>query len=131
MSPVSSARVQELTQACNVIVNFAQGQPEQVPAKLYEQLVAHRHGLLFAEPDSESAKVAACVPSILRLDDDATAVADALHQLYRVLVEGGPGAEPGQGDVEQHSRRHSNALMRALLERVAGPPPTGQGSSRP
>lgn len=119
MPPVSGARVQELTQACNVIVNFAQGQPEQVPAKLYEQLVANRHGLLFAEHDSESAKVAACVPSILRLDDDVAAVADALNHLYRVLVDGEPGPSPGDGDVEQHSRRHSNAQMSALLQRVA------------
>ena len=83
---VPSSRVRELTEQANVIVNFAQGHPEQAPAKLYEQLVSNRYGLLFTEADSESARIAGEVNAIFRLDDSPAQVLNTLRHLYDELV---------------------------------------------
>jgi hypothetical protein len=85
LPPVGSADVRRLTEASNVLVNFSQGQPSQVPAKLFEQIAARRPLLLFAEPYSESAATVAGIASVIRVNDDSTEVLRVLEQLYRSL----------------------------------------------
>jgi glycosyltransferase involved in cell wall biosynthesis len=115
--PVSGAEVRELTLRANVIVNFAQGQPEQVPAKLYEQIASHRHGLLFAEPDSESAMLIEDCPRIRRVDDDDAQILGELRRLYGTLVsEGVEPALPVADGTNAHRREAVNEAYVRLLE---------------
>jgi len=115
--PVSGAEVRDLTLRANVIVNFAQGQPEQVPAKLYEQIASHRHGLLFAEPDSESALLIEDCPRIRRVDDDGVQILNELRRLYATLVS--EGVEPGLAvpdGTDVHRREAVNEAYARLVE---------------
>jgi hypothetical protein len=118
---VTGARVRELTTDANVIVNFAQGQRDQVPAKLYEQIASGRYGLLFAEPDSESAVLSAGVGSIRRVDDDVVQVRAELQRLYDLLVTDGVNAarlHPPAVDLEPFRREVVNAAYARLIQQV-------------
>lgn len=53
--PVPPGEVARLLAEANVLVNFAQGQPHQIPAKMFEYIAAGREMLLIAERDSDSA----------------------------------------------------------------------------
>ena len=123
--PVSGPHVRELTLLANVIVNFAQGHPEQVPAKLYEQIASQRYGLLFAEPDSESAVLVKDFPRIRRVDDDGGQILGELRRLYVGLVVAGEGPSPleneNAGDLTAaHQRDAVNAGYAELLTRLVG-----------
>ena len=111
---VSGARIRELTTEANVIVNFAQGHPEQAPAKLYEQLVSNRFGLLFAETHSESANIASAFATITRLDDSPDQVVASLRRFYDELVvhERSPSVTEA---ASAHSRVRSNQRFEQVL----------------
>ena len=115
---VPGSRVRELTDQANVIVNFAQGHPEQAPAKLYEQLVSNRYGLLFAEAHSESASIASSIATIFRVDDSQEQVLAVLRHLYdELVVQARPPALAAAAVT--HSRARGNQrfeqLLRAML----------------
>ena len=118
LPPVSGSRVREMTMQANVVVNFAQGQPEQVPAKLYEQFVSNRYGLLFAEAHSESAVIAASVGTIFRVDDCAIQVLGALRHLYDELVVSNR-APVVVSPIDVHSRANSNRQFAQALRELS------------
>ena len=115
---VSAAEVRNLTLHANVIVNFAQGQPEQVPAKLYEQIASKRYGLLFAEQDSESAMLIEDCPRIRRVDDDGAQILRELRRLYASLVSERVNPDQDGNGTDAHRRDAVNEAYAGLLDRV-------------
>ena len=115
LPPVRPDEVRRLTAESNVLVNFAQGQPDQVPAKLFEQIAANRSVLLFTEQDSESALCVADLDYVKRLDDDPAAVADELERLYHRAESGALPGDAVSTLTERYSRDSSNG---AFLERM-------------
>lgn len=85
--PVPADRVRELTASSTVLVTFAQGQPAQVPAKLFEQIGANREILLYTERDSESADVAGGLPWVTVVDDDPFRSEEFLASAYERHVQ--------------------------------------------
>jgi len=54
---VSPQEVQERSLLSNVLVNFAQNQPKQIPAKTFDQIACCKEVLLISEPRSDSAEL--------------------------------------------------------------------------
>lgn len=90
--PVPQAQVRQLMREANVLVNFAQGQPQQIPAKLFEYLEAGREMLLIAEEHSDSATLVRDSGSGRICDPSRPeALREALLGLYRHYVIDGAG----------------------------------------
>jgi glycosyltransferase involved in cell wall biosynthesis len=82
---VSPDDVPRLISRSNVLVTLAQGQPGQIPAKLYEQAASRRPILVISEPDSSTAMAVANFPRAVVADDDPWKIADAIALLYTWL----------------------------------------------
>jgi Glycosyl transferase 4-like domain len=114
-APVPSAQIAALTREANVLINFAQKQPDSVPAKLFEQIASRRQVLLFTESDSESANVAGNSPQVLRLEGDIAEIEAAIRRLYAQWVEGTATATVDDSMLAELGRRHSNEHLERLL----------------
>lgn len=84
---VPAAEVGALLAEANVLINFAQAQPMQIPAKMFDYLAARREVLLIAEPHSDTAWLArqAGCTRIVPPGDDA-AMNSTLASLYHDYV---------------------------------------------
>jgi hypothetical protein len=111
--------VATLTRNCNVLVNLAQEQKQQIPAKLFEHMASRRVVLLFAESDSDSAVAVAGRSGVFRLDDDVEQVAAVLRQLYATfcLCPVSDLVPMPEAD-DALSRRMSNEQLVQALERA-------------
>jgi glycosyltransferase involved in cell wall biosynthesis len=85
---VPAAEVGALLAEANVLINFAQAQPMQIPAKMFDYLAARREVLLITEPHSDTAWLArqAGCARIVPPGDDA-AMNSTLASLYHDYVE--------------------------------------------
>jgi hypothetical protein len=116
---VPRSEVARLISDCNVLVNLAQGQKRQIPAKLFEHVASRRAVLLFAEPDSDSARVAAGLVGVCRVDDDIDDVTTKLRTLYFEYCDGVAPKQSTAIDPEQAlSRRASNERFVRVLQRL-------------
>jgi Glycosyl transferase 4-like domain len=120
IGPVSRADVRRLVESSNVLVNFAQGQKQQIPAKLFEHIASRRKVLLFAEPDSDSAQVAQKLKAFLRLDDSVEEVTDVLLRLYEEFVNTPFNEDQLECDsvAQTLSRRETNAQFYRLVANI-------------
>lgn len=85
--PVTFDRVRNLTANSSVLITFAQGQPTQVPGKLFEQIAANREVLLFTERNSESADVVRGLPWFTIVDDNPLSSEAYLASAYERHVQ--------------------------------------------
>lgn len=114
--PVSVAEIRQLMVESNVLVNFAQGQPMQIPAKMFEYIAARREMLLITENDSDSAWLARQAGSAnIVTPGDENAALEALGDLYRKYV-----VNPQQADLDPSrllifGRANQNARFLELL----------------
>jgi hypothetical protein len=103
--PLQSANAvaQEVAQA-TVLLNLAQQQPLQVPAKTFEQLASGREILLICEADCETARVTDGIRGVTRVDESDPQFLDAvLLDLYNRHVIAGTACVPAAADVRQFS----------------------------
>jgi hypothetical protein len=56
-APVHISELDPYVEDSNVLVNFAQGQPNQIPAKIYEYIASGREMLLLTDKGSDSEKI--------------------------------------------------------------------------
>lgn len=126
--PVPAQEVPALMEQANVLVNFAQGQPNQIPAKMFDYIAAGREMLLIAETHSDSARLAteAGCARVVAPEDEAGLTA-ALTQLYQdyVVAQQAPALDPAR--VQAFSRRSQNERFLELLD--VEPQPVTQTSS--
>src|SRR5690606_30183401 len=117
---VPAAEVEALLTEENVLINFAQGQPMQIPAKMFDYLAARREILLITEPDSDTAWLArqsGCA-RIVPPEDDA-AMSAALADLYQEYVAAAQGREELGRSLDAFGRRAQNARFLDLLQEGA------------
>lgn len=120
---VPADKVREHMAAANVLVNFAQRQPRQIPAKMFEYLAANRDMLLLAESGSATAELAERAGVTAVDPDDEQALAERIWQLYQHHAMGversakGPRVAP-----EQFSRAHQNRVWLARIATELGAP---------
>lgn len=132
--PVPAGQVPELMKQANVLVNFAQGQPNQIPAKMFDYIASGREMLLITESHSDSAGLAleAGCARVVEPGNEA-ALQETLRQLYRDYVE---SPRPPQLDAARQrlfSRDVQNERFVDLLEGDRRPDARGgvAGLSRP
>jgi hypothetical protein len=118
----SVTTVRELTRNSDVLVNFAQRQKAQIPAKIFEQIASRRPVFLFAEPDSESALCVRELPQFVRLDDDRTVVCKALCDVYDKFVVGARVDFADVSDIQRFSMLDSNRRLVEAIQRVVEAP---------
>ncbi|MDJ0941110.1 MAG: glycosyltransferase [Woeseiaceae bacterium] len=109
-------KLTKLIEASNVLVNFSQGQPLQIPAKSYEYLASKRDVFCIAESDSDVARLheEAGYGDVVA-PNDGDAMRETLARLYRKYV-----AQPGAGDaLPDTSRYRRSAQFRELLPALA------------
>jgi glycosyltransferase involved in cell wall biosynthesis len=108
---VSRDEVRRLIASSNVLINLAQGQRQQIPAKLFEHVASRRVVLLFAESDSDSAVVSRELSAFRRLDDSVEAVAEALWALYGQFVGTTNQGAPERVDIVDTFSRHEAGVQ--------------------
>lgn len=115
------AEIQRLMRESNVLVSFAQGQPLQIPAKMFECLAACRDLLLIAEPDSDSAwliRQAGCGQVVAPGDEDG--MVTALAGFYDKYVSAPQEAEFNTAKLLAYRRECQNErFVQLLCEGVA------------
>lgn len=116
LPPVAPAEVRAMMLDADVLVNFAQGQPEQIPAKLYDYIAAGREMLLIAESNSDAARVTleSGMGRIVEPHDEAGLRA-TLQELYAFYVQQGRTFEPDETRVKRFSREYQNKEFEKLL----------------
>lgn len=118
-SAVPAAEVYSLLAEANVLLNFAQGQPLQIPAKMFDYLAAQRELLVITEPDSDTAWLArqASFGRIVAPGDDA-ALEAALANLYADYAQGFQVSGPMRVGVGRFSRYAQCERFSELLQRA-------------
>ena len=117
LPPIPRQELASLRRAANVLVNFSQGQPEQIPAKTFEMLASGRYIMTLAEADSDTARIlaAAGIPGVV--DDRSPATIDsALAEFYARLVRGESAVKSLEPDIVQFSRANQNEAWYTLLQ---------------
>ena len=123
LPPQTSQAVAHEVEQATVLLNLAQQQQLQVPAKTYEQLAAGREILLVCEDDSETARIVAGITGITQVDQsDPEQLVRVLLDLYKRHVVAATAAVPPEEDIRKFSRAFSNERFRAVLTSVARPP---------
>ena len=116
--------VQE-TERATVLLNLAQQQHLQVPAKTFEQLAAGREVLVICEEQSETARVTAGIRGVTRVDQSDPDILDAvLLDLYHRHVITGTACVPSESDVRRFSRALANERFAHVLSAIAPLPAT-------
>jgi hypothetical protein len=107
--PVSEAELLPLAEQATVLLNLAQGQQNQVPAKTFEHLASGREVLALCEADSDTGRLLDSVPGAIRIEpNDPEGLAEALRGLYhRHVIDGIPRALPME-QVQAYSRQAQN-----------------------
>ncbi len=116
----SKEAVDAEVEASTVLLNLAQGQPLQIPAKTYEHLASSRELLVLCEADSETGLVISGIQGVNRVDsNDSAALLESLLMLYRRHVLNGKLLAPNASDGARFSREASNDtfwnVIRAFL----------------
>lgn len=118
--PVDSVVIRKRMAEANVLLNFAQGQPNQIPGKTFDYFATGRETLLVSEPDSDSSTVVRksglgrVVPP-----DDPEAIRNTLTALYRHYVQERRGFTPSSETVAPYNRSFQNDLFAALIDGLA------------
>jgi serine acetyltransferase len=116
-SPEAVAK--EVSQA-TVLLNLAQQQHLQVPAKTYEHLAAGREVLSICEDDGETARLVSGIPGVIQVDQsDPEVLTRVLLDLYNRHVVEGTLRAPCAADVRQFSRAVANERFHSVLSSVA------------
>jgi glycosyltransferase involved in cell wall biosynthesis len=116
LPPVAPSRVGSLLANAEVLVNFAQGQPDQIPAKLYEYLASGREMLLLAEKHSDAARVTRDSGAGRIVEpQDREGLRTVLRELYTFYVERGLAYAPDGRVIGTYSRTHQNGRFMDLL----------------
>jgi serine acetyltransferase/glycosyltransferase involved in cell wall biosynthesis len=124
----SQAVGQEVAQA-TVLLNLAQQQRLQVPAKTYEQLASGREILLICEDDCETAQIVSGIAGVVQVDQsDPEVLVRVLLDLYNRHVVAGTATVPAEADVRRFSRVFSNERFRDVLTSLAKRPVARQMS---
>ncbi len=118
--PVPPKQAAMAMEQAEVLVNFAQGQPDQIPAKVYDYLATQREILLIAENESDSARITrACGAGRVVEPHDTDALRRTLRELYQHYVMQARPHTPNADRIRTYSREYQNRMFIELLTAVA------------
>lgn len=99
-----------------VLLNLAQRQPIQVPAKTYEQLVGGCEVLTICENDSDTGQVLQSIPGAHVVEpDDHAGMLQTLQDLYQRHVRDGLMRQFDPLAIAEHSRKRQDERMRECV----------------
>lgn len=112
-------RLRQLVVDSNVLLNFAQGQPRQIPAKSYEYLAAQRDVLVIAERRSDVADLfrEAGVGEVVDCNDSAL-LASIIESLYERHVACYRSPWRANFDAKRYGRAARLAEFASLVEGI-------------
>lgn len=115
--PLSSLELRRLYERATVLLNFAERQPMQVPAKTFELLALGREVLVLCESDSDTASVIGGLTGTIRtLSGDTEQLRHVLLDLYqRHVVEGRLCAPPIE-EIGRFSRTLQNERFAKVID---------------
>jgi hypothetical protein len=118
--PLDATRLKRLYEDATLLLNFAEGQPIQVPAKTFELLSLGREVLVACEPYSDTSRIIAGIDGVfgVRLSETER-LDDLLRSFYRRHVVEGRMSPPTRESVLKYSRAIQNEHYRKLIDRVA------------
>ena len=117
---VGADEVEKLIDRATLLLNFAQQQPLQIPAKTFEHLASSREALVLCEDESDTARIVDGVSGVTRVaPSDKVRLCEVLRQIYKRHVDGGVMNPTRSDDADRYSRRFQNALFIRVLERAA------------
>lgn len=126
---LSPAELRNVVAKSNLLINFAQGQQRQIPAKSYEYIAAQRDVLVVAEHGSDVADLfrEAGVGTIVEPGDSA-GFRRAIVEMYAKHVAAEGQQRPATVDIRPYSRtaqleRFLAVVEEVLPERPAAPSP--------
>jgi glycosyltransferase involved in cell wall biosynthesis len=112
--------LQRLYERATLLVNFAEGQRTQVPAKTFEILALGREVLVLCEPDSDTARIVTGLAGVTTARSSGESLRATLHDLYqRHAVEGRLRA-PTPEVVARFARSTQNERFRELIQHITG-----------
>lgn len=101
----------------DILINFAQGQKNQIPAKSYESMQKGKYSLVFTEPDSDTATLIQATNSGLILDEtNPSQIENAIKNLYHKKTQGEEMFTFDRNAVKNFSREQQNNKFCALIE---------------
>jgi Glycosyltransferase Family 4 len=117
---LDAARLKRLYDDATLLLNFAEGQPIQVPAKTFELLSLGREVLVACESYSDTSKVIAGIDGVFGVQlNETERLDDLLRSFYRRHVVEGRMSPPTRESVLKYSRAIQNENYRRLIDRVA------------
>jgi Glycosyltransferase Family 4 len=118
--PLDATRLKRLYDDATLLLNFAEGQPIQVPAKTFELLSLGREVLVACEPYSDTSRIIAGINGVFGvLLSETERLDDLLRSFYRRHVVEGRMSPPARESVLKYSREIQNEHYRALIDSVA------------
>ena len=116
---VTASELSTLVADANVLVNFSQGQSDQIPAKTYEYIASGRMFLVIAERDSDSADLIKDIPSgVLVEPSDTRAMEQYLRDLITRLVDENSAYQLPMAVRAEFSRENQNSKYIAFLDEL-------------
>ena len=118
---VGPDELRRLVTASNLLINFAQGQPRQIPAKSYEYIASGRDQLIIAEPDGDLADLVreAGVGKTVS-PDDISGMKDAILGYYREYADDSERRAVAASELSQYGRAAQLARFGELLNELDG-----------
>jgi hypothetical protein len=102
---VSGAELQPHLVSATAVLNLAQGQPIQIPAKTFEQLGLGCEVIAVCERDSDTGRLLSSVPGVHVIGvDDSIAMGNTLRDIYVRHVVQGIVNPPSLDDIREFSR---------------------------
>jgi hypothetical protein len=116
---LDAQELEQLYGRATLLLNFAEGQRLQVPAKTFELLALGRELLVLCEPDSDTAMLVRSIGGVSCVQSrDETALRGLLRDVYRRHVIEGTLRAPSPRDIEEYSRSAQNKLFLAVIEKA-------------
>lgn len=123
LPPVGFRELPALVAEADVLVNLAQGQPDQIPAKVFEYIGWGREILTIAEVDSDTARLVRRTGCGRVVEpDDREGLAAAVRDLYRRYVVEGVAYEPDRALIAGCSRAAQTRRYLDLIDTVCAAP---------
>ena len=124
---ISPEELNHVVADSNVMINFAQGQRRQIPAKSYDLMASRRDVLVITELDGDVADLfrEARIGTIVE-PNDVDGVEQAVLSMYARHVLGEGGGTVGCTDIDRYSRETQLRLYGELVAAVLDAPPRHQ-----
>ncbi len=121
LDAVGAAELRDLIRRVDVLVNFAQGQPKQIPAKTFEYIAANRQMLLIAERDSNTGQLVeeAGFGRVVEPDDRA-GLREAILDFYQYFVLDARQYSVDRKVIEKYRRAVQYERLWTLIATVTG-----------